>query len=96
MNPKVDLNEMRRLDAEAPSLGYAIPSALSLSKERTVETKAEVYPIRDHEHLVETLSGIFGLRPADFVVRITWQNLCIVGWYTFNIENRRFIRLECA
>jgi hypothetical protein len=39
MNPKVDLNEMRRLDAEAPSLGYAIPSALSLSKERTVEAK---------------------------------------------------------
>jgi hypothetical protein len=37
MNPKVDLNEMRRLDAEAPSLGYAIPSALSLSKERTMD-----------------------------------------------------------
>jgi hypothetical protein len=68
MNPKVDLNEMRRLDAEAPSLGYAIPSAYSLSKERTVDK-----PINTVSALAEAK---FSLSQAE-VVRMVLQSLVI-------------------
>lgn len=56
----------------------------------------ERYDIRDHEHLVETMTAIFGVCPNALGIRNAWADLCVVGFYTFNIEGERFVRLECV